>query len=242
MNLERRRCLLAFALALWAALSCGRDAADQEHFAVLEGDEKGMSQAEMRARMDHAIALAPDRVSYWETRAGLRRSEGDVEGAEADLSHAITLADRPYLRYLRGLVRGKRGDFAAAKDDLGLAIATQPENRQFYRGRALVLVSLRDLEAARADAEHLLRMSPSNAESLYVRGRVSALAGRPREAIADYDDVLGRRPELAYVRRDRATAYEALGEPESAAGDRGAARAAAEAGAGCGVCGDPWHP
>jgi hypothetical protein len=70
---------------------------------------------------------------------------------------------------------------------------------------------------------------------------VLALAGRQREAIAAYDEALSRRPDLAYMRRDRAAAYEALGEPESAAGDRAAARAAAGPG-GCGVCGDPWHP
>jgi len=195
---------MGLAVVIGLAAGCGRDAADQEYFAVLGGDETGMSESEMRARIDRAIALAPERAAYWQKRAGLRVGAGDLAGAEADLDRAIQLRDRPFLRFERGLVRARRGDFEAARDDLDAAIAAQPDNPQFYRGRALVLVALGEAPAARADADRLIEREPRHGESFYVRGRALALVGRHAEAVADYDEALRRRPDLYYVLRARA--------------------------------------
>ena len=41
-------------------VGCGSDLADQEYFAALDGEEKGMTREEQIAHMDRAIRLAPE--------------------------------------------------------------------------------------------------------------------------------------------------------------------------------------
>src|SRR4029453_9961960 len=103
----RIRAVLLVACALTAA--CGRDAADREYFVVLAMEKTESAPI--------ATRIPP--------------------GAESDLDRAIVLADRPYLRFVRGLIRCRAGRCAESLADLDQAIAAQPENAQLYRGRAL---------------------------------------------------------------------------------------------------------
>jgi tetratricopeptide (TPR) repeat protein len=236
----RIRAVLLVACALTAA--CGRDAADREYFAVLAMEKTESAPIATRIpHFDHAIALAPGRVAYWEKRGEYRASAGDLPGAESDLDRAIVLADRPYLRFVRGLIRCRAGRCAESLADLDQAIAAQPENAQLYRGRALARSRAGQPEAALADAERLLALAPANAEHRYVRGAALAALDRCAEAIADFDETLRARPELVFPLAARAACHERLGHADEAASDRAAARARTDAGSGCGVCFDPLH-
>ena len=82
---------------------------------------------------------------------------------------------------------------------------------------------------ALADAERLVALDPQDARSYYARGVALAKLGRDREALADFDDALRRRPELVYPLGARADARERLCDPARAAADRAeAARKQAE--------------
>ena len=105
--------------------------------AALRGEEEGMTRQEQLAHIERAIAFEPRRASYRETHAIYSIDVRDFPTATADLDTAILLTDRPYLRFLRGLVSCQRGEFEASLADFDLAIAGQPENAQFYRGRSL---------------------------------------------------------------------------------------------------------
>jgi tetratricopeptide (TPR) repeat protein len=229
----------------WLALAvlvvaCGRDAADREYFAVLDAEKTESSPvAERIPHLDRAIALAPDRPAYWEKRGSYRAALGDLAGAESDLDRAVEIGDRPFLHFERGLVRCRDGRCAESLADFDLAIDAQPENAQFYRGRALARIAAGQLDGGLADAERLLALAPQNAESLYVRGTALAARGRFDEALADFDETLRRRPELVYPLFARAAAHERLGNAGQAAEDRAMARARSDTG--CGVCLDPLH-
>ncbi|MFT5355061.1 MAG: tetratricopeptide (TPR) repeat protein, partial [Polyangiales bacterium] len=97
------------------------DAAEREYTAYLRSDEDG-SAARNEARLDRAIGLEPGRSHYYEARGTLRIDAGDAEGALDDYDRAITLADRPYVRYLRASALSQRGDYLRALTDFDHAI------------------------------------------------------------------------------------------------------------------------
>src|SRR5262245_34684140 len=147
-----------------------------------------MSRQTQIAYIDRAIALAPDRSHYWETRGTYHIDLREFSAAIADLDRAIALRDRPYLRFLRGLALCQTGEFDRGLQNLEAAVAAQPTNTQFYRGRGLARVEVGHAEAALADGEHLVQVEPHVATSFYVRGKARAALGRYDEAIADFTE------------------------------------------------------
>lgn len=227
-------------LLFLAVVACGDDPAERHYFAALEASDRGAPLEEQLAHVERAIALAP-RAPYYEMRAGVRAGLGELRDAESDYGIAIALGDRPYLRFERANLICTRGEPARALPDFDLAIAQQPANTQFYRGRALALAAVGRAAEALADAEHLVAEVPQQAESWHARGVALLALGRTRDALADFDHALRDRHDLAYVWSARAEAYERLGDVQSAAADRAQAAKAAEEQAGCGVCLRPYH-
>lgn len=84
------------------------------------------------AKLDEALALERDYPDALATRAGLRMQEGNYRDAATDLEHVIELD--PHHRtghFLRGVVRGSRGEMAAAADDFRQALDGAPPDWQF---------------------------------------------------------------------------------------------------------------
>jgi len=229
--------LLAFTLASTAC----HDAADTEYFAALRGDEDGSTYDQRIDHLDRAIALAPDRAQYWESRATLRMDARAFDQALADLDQAIALGDRPYLRFLRGLVRCQQGECEAGVSDFDRAVAEQPGNAQFYRGRALARLAVGRVNEALDDGEHLVRLAPQVGTSYYARGAALAALGRHAEAIRDFSEALRRMPELVYPLAARADAYDAVADAARAAADREAEALKRRARARCAYCVDPFR-
>ena len=207
-------------LLVLPVLSCSMDPAERDYYAALRGEETGMSRREQLALIESAIALEPHRASYRETHAIYSIDVHEFERATADLDTAIQLADRPYLRFLRGLVACQRGEYERSLPDFDRAIAGQPKNAQFYRGRSLARSAVGRYGEALEDADRLRTMVPQQGETYYARG--VALAGLQRwsEAVEAYDEALRIRPDLVYPLRTRADAREALGDTLLARADR----------------------
>ena len=230
------------ALILAGAIGgCGADAARREYLTALRGDEQGMTREHQIAHLDRAIALAPRRAEYREARAIYRIDLRNFARARDDLDRAIALADRPYLRFLRGLTSCQSRVPRAALADFDAAIAGQPENDQFYRGRALARAAVGDGRGALEDAEHLVRRAPQQGESHYALGVALAALGRDAEAVAAFDRALARRPDLVYAWAARAVSEERLGRAANARTDRETAAATARDRDGCAPCLDPYR-
>ncbi len=229
------------ALILSCLAACGWDPAEREYLAALRGEEHDMTREEQIERLDRAIEMAPDRARYYETRAVYRIDQQRFAEATADLDRAVELADRPYLRFLRGLARCQDGRFAEALPDFDAAIEGQPENAQFYRGRALARVELGLPEAALNDADRLVALAPQQAESHYARGRALSAMGRDQEALAEFDEAVEGRPELVYPLLARADCLERLEDEARAAADRAAAAALTAERPQCRLCLDPFR-
>jgi len=179
---------------------------------ALRGEETGMGRREQLARLARAITLAPKRAWYRETHAIYSIDVKDYGRARADVDTAIQLADRPYLRYLRGLVSCQLGEYEASLPDFDRAIAEQPKNAQFYRGRSLARSHVGRYADALEDARHLVTMAPQQGESHHALGVALAGMGKLREAVDAFGEALRRKPELIYPLRERAGAYRRLGE------------------------------
>ena len=214
--------LLLFFLV--GATGCGSknphaDAAREEYFKALRGKDTNMSRREMIEHVSNAIQMDPSAPSYWETRAGYFTRDREFKKAESDLDRAITIGDRPYLRYLRGEIRCERGNFTEALADADAAIAAQSANTQFYGSRVVIRLALKRPKEALADAETML--SPkATADAYYFRGLAESGLGRWQNAVDDFTEALQLRPELGYLRRARAIAYDHLGDPVLAGADR----------------------
>jgi tetratricopeptide (TPR) repeat protein len=236
----------AAAVFLLLIAACGfRDEADREYFAALAGDKVGKPCEEMIRHLDRAIELRQDRASYYQHRAGYRVGLRDLAGAKADIDRAIALTDQPYLRYERAIIVCKSGRCAEALHDLDAAIATQPENTQFYRVRAIARVAAGMPEKALEDGERTVAQMPQSGESYYARGVARLALGQAQAALADLDTTLKLRPELVYPLTTRADAYQKLGDATRAATDRAEAARRSQGNdgcRGCGVCADPLHP
>jgi len=232
---------LLAALAVLAFSGCAQDPADRSYLAALVGEETGMTREQQIALLDHAISLAPRRAWYYETRAIYEIDLRRFAPALVDLDRDIELADRPYARFLRGLVRCQAGDYANSLPDFDAAISAQPANTQFYRGRSLARGITGDATGALDDAEHLVAVSPQRGESFYARGMALSRLGRDREAVADFDHALEIRPELVYVTEARAEAYLRQGDTRRANAELRAAAEQRERHEMCGYCRDPFR-
>ncbi len=235
------RRLPALILLALVVQGCGPDASTREYLTALRGEETGMTREQQIQHLDHAIALTPDRAFLYETRATYRIDLKQFDAALADLDRDIALLDRPYARFMRGLVWCQMGEYPRSLPDFDRAIAVQPRNTQFYRGRSLARLATGDAVGALADAEHLVVAVPQQAESYYARGMARARLGRDPEAIADFDRAAAIRPELVYVVEARAAAYARRGDDGRAAGDRHLADSLRAEQGGCAACLDPFR-
>jgi tetratricopeptide (TPR) repeat protein len=229
--------------SIFALLSagCAFDPAEREYMEALKGEETGMSREMQIAHIDRAIAQAPDRPQYWETRGIYHIDLREFAAAVEDLDRAIALADRPYLRFLRGLALCEYGKFDRALQDLEAAVAAEPANTQFYRGRGLARVEVGRAEAALADGEHLVRLESHVATSFYVRGKAREALGLHEEAIADFTEAIRLRPELVYPRIARSESYASIGDSRHSQDDRDAANQAIRDHSLCAPCADPFR-
>jgi len=228
-------------LSGFLAGACGPDQAHREYLSALRGEETGMTREEQIAHVTRAIELHPERTEYWETRATYEIDIRDFGRARSDLDRAVENADRPYVRFLRGLVSCQMGEPARSLADFDAAIAGQPENSQFYRGRSLARSQLGDPEGGLVDAEQLVTLSPQVASSYYARGVALAGLGRDREALRDFGEALGRGPELVYPLYARADALERLGRHDESVADREAAKRRQLEQSACALCLDPFR-
>jgi tetratricopeptide (TPR) repeat protein len=232
---------LALALLASALSSCAADRAEREYLAALRGENEGMSRKEQIAHTDQAIELEPVRAHYWETRAIYQIDLRAFDGAKADLDQAVRLQDRPYLRFLRGLVLCQSGRPGDALTDFNAAISDQPKNAQFYRGRALARAAVGRAEEALRDAQTLIALAPQMGESYYARGVALSKLGRDEEAIREFTEAIRRRPELLYPLRARADSYKRIGDPMRAAADDAEATKKEKDHMYCTPCSDPFR-
>jgi tetratricopeptide (TPR) repeat protein len=97
-------------------------------------------------------------------------------------------------------------------------IERNPDDREAFRARSLVLMAQHKLEEAIADFTVLIEQDPNDGTVWNDRGRAWMLLGHADAAIADYTSAIELRPYAVYF-NNRAIAWEDKGEYAKAADD-----------------------
>jgi serine/threonine protein kinase/tetratricopeptide (TPR) repeat protein len=194
-------------------------ALDSRNAAALRG--RGRAHAASRqadkalADLDESIRLENHPVALAE-RAKLLIERGDHRRAIDDLNAAIALESTVAAFYInRGFANNALGEHQRAIDDLTVAIRLDATNPVAYHNRAFAFGRLRRFDEAIADYRLAIRHHRGPYEQA-AQGLAAVLAGRGQtrleaerytEAIADFTEAIGLRPELAALYTLRATAY-----------------------------------
>ena len=150
------------------------------------------------ADCDRGIALAPDVAHAWEQR-GAALEASDVDGAIANLSHAIELDPRrPFALAERGSMRSRKGDDAGAIEDLTRAIALAPGSAKLWANRGAVRTPEHPDEAI-ADLTKALELEPGLAFAWAQRGAARGKKGDWDGQIADATRAIELDPGLAFA-------------------------------------------
>lgn len=175
------------AKALLAEASAQFDAAEDDYRKALELVDKSPENADLQYIL---------RVN----RGLIRLDRLDLKSAEADLLEAITINDRRFDAFSGlGQVYQRMGKTEKALEQFTKAIDLRPDWAPLYRGRAVVLRSLKNLstdqrESALRDLDEAIRRWPAGrpeiADDLAAKAALLQEAKRTKEALAACDAAL----------------------------------------------------
>ena len=86
------------------------------------------------------------------------------------------------------------------------------------------------MESALADVKTAIKIDPDEPESFYIRGRIYAGQAQWKDAIDDYTEAIRQDPKFGWAYGQRAAAYGATGQADSATADRAKAKELGPAG------------
>jgi tetratricopeptide (TPR) repeat protein len=174
--------------------------------------EATAAQAALRTLADHpAILRKPP--GYTAT---------DKEVAVAHAEHPVTAFE--YGR--RAGIFLDRGMRAEALLDYDKAIELDPQDVWAWSNRAITRIQTGDLPGAKADLERAQSLDPTYVQIFIARGMLAELEHRPRDAVVEYSNALGREPDKRYALAQRAQAYRTLGQSKLAVADLAAIKTA----------------
>lgn len=148
-------------------------------------------------------------------RGAARASEGDIQGAIDDYTHAIALDDTLAQAYSnRGNALTKLTKYEEALADYDRALARAGDVAAIYCNRGLARKMLGDLKGSVADFEAALNLDDRFAPAYLARGSVRALTGDVQGAVTDLErflEISPAAPQAVQVRTALARLHQALG-------------------------------
>ncbi|MBF0427250.1 MAG: tetratricopeptide repeat protein, partial [Magnetococcales bacterium] len=169
---------------------------------------------------------------YWlarafENRAIVHEKLGASDLAKRDYDIALGLYNRdikerptatePLLK--RAEYWDRRGNVEARINDLGRAIALEPNNIALLQERINALNAAQKPEQALIDLTRLLKLKPDEPELLLARAGLAQQLGKSAVAIADYNRVITTHPELFQAWVSRAELHQKLNQNDQALAD-----------------------
>lgn len=129
----------------------------------------------------------PKTAVEYTARGAERYKKGDLAGAIADHTKAISLDPKHTLAYmLRGSARDDKGDLQGAMSDYDQAIALDSKDEAALSMRASLKVRTKDFAGAIADLDRAIALDPNDVTKFATRAGAYWGKGDNRAAIADY--------------------------------------------------------
>jgi tetratricopeptide (TPR) repeat protein len=140
-----------------------------------------------------ALLDNPRNVMAYNNRGLEKFSGGDLAGAMADLSRAISIRpDYAQAYYNRAVVYGQMQALPEALADYDRSIRYDSTQANVYFNRSIVKWFLRDYTGSLADCDASIRRLPELWVWYYHRGNVELDLGRAADALADFNAALSR--------------------------------------------------
>jgi lipoprotein NlpI len=128
----------------------------------------------------------PDLAVAYYNRGDTKYAEGNLDGAIADYTQAVTLNPKIALAYChRGSARQAKGDADGATLDYNEALAINPKMAIAYYNRGLLREQKGDLNGAIADSTQAIALDPKDAQAYCNRGLARLGQNDLDEALSD---------------------------------------------------------
>lgn len=171
------------------------------------------------ADLDKALSIQKTLYSARMMRAQIEAAQKRWGDALADINEVLRLRPQDASLYInRAFLRYNDDDWFGAMSDYNYALELEPDNTAARFNRALLRYETRDLAKAEDDLTAVLGLDPKNFHARYNRGLVRLEQQKPREALADFEEVAKRFPRYY-------TVYYAIAECKRQLGDLRAAGA-----------------
>jgi membrane associated rhomboid family serine protease/Flp pilus assembly protein TadD len=176
-----------------------------------------------------ALALYTMPAAQWRTCTGNSRIAWDtqIESCTALIQSSQERGrDRAFAYNNRGLVWFAKGDNDSAIADYSEAIGLDSKNAGYLNNRCWArAIAGRELPLAVTDCTEALRIAPNDANIMDSRGFAYLRLSRLDDAVADYNEALGRNPKLASSLYGRGLAKLEKGDTAGGEADIAAAKA-----------------
>lgn len=184
----------------------------QARFKVLEQDAAGA-----HALIDGVLAKSPKDLNALLFKADLLRGEGKLPEATAAYEKAIEVRPQAVTAHAALIMihlRGQKLDLAS-KQLQALEKAAAKHPLTFYM-QGLVAYGRKDLPAARAAIDNVLKMQPDNPQGLQLAGLIAFETRSDVQAQEYLRKALQKAPGLDFARRTLALSYLRSGQPTKA--------------------------
>jgi tetratricopeptide (TPR) repeat protein len=156
------------------------------------------------AAFSEVIRLSPRDAAAYDIRANSRKFLGDLDGAIADDSMAISL-DPSVAMYVgnRAIAWSEKGDAPRALDDFNRDVAMEPNVAAVFNNRGLFFLRRQDLDQAIGDFTEAIRLDPNYSKPYANRSEAWRLKGDLDRSLADVERAIEIEPRdpLNYSRR-----------------------------------------
>ncbi len=155
--------------------------------------------------IDDVVSKNPDNFNGYWTRANLKNTKGDLQGALMDFNKVVEF--RPDFALglkMRGEVQNKLGNFEGAVQDLNRAIVMQPDMVEAYNLRGNAFYGLGNFQLAMVDCNKAISLNPKLVEAYTNRCMLKAMSGDTAGALADVNQAIGIDPGNAGAYSSRA--------------------------------------
>jgi len=145
------------------------------------------------ADYNRVITLDPSNQSAYIARAEVKTVDRDYTGALEDVNTALELSGGggdAYIRYMRGLIYMKLGDYEEAVADFTRALQLSPDETYIYADRAWSYFELANYQAAIRDFTAFLEYDPSSLETYHGKGDAQVNIGDFEGAVETFTAAL----------------------------------------------------
>ena len=178
------------------------------------------SYADPLSFYDAVVAHNPTNALMHNNRGNVKLSRGDLGGAIADFTQAVTLDPTlAVAHYNCGNAYGSQGDLRSAIKAYDRDLALNPGDARAYLNRGNAYDQLGEHALALRDYDRAVALNPGDAFGYNGRGIAYAELGQFEKAVRDFDRAIELKPDFAEAFMNRGTTNRARHRYQDAARD-----------------------